>query len=156
MKTRNKILAIAAAAGLIVTGAATAHANPWAGYDCESVYSGGGWISFCTSTAGPVESVQRIAGANRYETSALLSQTSFEPGVPVVYIANGTTLVDALGAGAAAQGAGPVLAVPADGTLPESIATELARLNPANIIIVGGPTSVTDAMATQVTDAAAR
>ncbi len=125
---------------------------------CETVYSGGGWIGYCTDPdpVTPVETVQRIAGADRYQTSAMLSQVSFEPGVPVVYIANGVTLVDALGAGAAAQGAGPVLPVPATGTLPASIAAELARLDPASIVIVGAPASVSESMAAQVRDAAAR
>ena len=156
MKTRN-ILAAAAVTALALVGAAAPPAgNPWAGYDCESVYTGGGWISFCTDADPATATVERIAGENRYQTSALLSQESFEPGVPVVYIANGVTLVDALGAGAAAQGNGPVLTVPADGTLPDAIAAELARLDPASIVIVGGPASVTDAMAAQVTEAAAR
>lgn len=158
MKTRNKIIIGAASVALLLTGGAVAQANPMPGLECRSVYSGGGWISICTDAdpVTPVESVQRIAGADRYETSALLSQVSFEPGVPVVYIANGVTLVDALGAGAAAQGAGPVLAVPVSGTLPAAIAGELARLDPASIVIVGDPRSVSESMAEQVTEAAAR
>lgn len=176
MNMKRKIAAAVGAATVLVTGAgvtaATAN-DPWEGYECESVYSGGGWISFCTYVGTPADpaptdpaeptdpstpaaSIQRIAGADRYETSALISQVSFEPGVAVVYIANGSTLVDALGAGAAAQGAGPVLAVPGTGTLPTATAAELARLNPASIVIVGDPRSVSDDIAVQVAEAAAR
>ena len=100
--------------------------------------------------------IERIAGADRYETSALLSRDAFDPGVDVVYIANGATLVDALGAGAAAGGDGPVLAVPGDGRLPASIATELARLNPARVVVAGSSASVSESMAQQVAEAAAR
>jgi putative cell wall-binding protein len=161
MKTKNRFLAGAAvAASLLLGGTAAASATGpgLPGLECESVFTGGGWISFCTDAdpVSPVESVTRIAGTDRYQTSALLSQETFEPGVPVVYIANGATLVDALGAGAASGGAGPVLVVPRDGTLPESIATELGRLDPASIVIMGDPQSVSEAMADQVTEAAAQ
>jgi hypothetical protein len=45
-----------------------------------------------------------LAGAGRYETAALVSQTVFPPGVPVAYVATGADYPDAL-AGAAAAGA---------------------------------------------------
>ncbi|ERG63519.1 hypothetical protein L332_03500 [Agrococcus pavilionensis RW1] len=161
MKVKHKLAAIAASAALVFAGATTAAADPLPGYECRSVFTGGGWISFCTYVgeppAEPVPStITRIAGVDRYATSALLSQETFAPGVEVVYIANGVTLVDALGAGAASQGRGPVLAVPREGTLPAPIAAELERLDPASIVIVGDPQSVSDAMAVQVEEAAAR
>ncbi|MUN07081.1 hypothetical protein GLX25_08110, partial [Agromyces luteolus] len=49
-------------------------------------------------------STSRISGADRYATSAAISAKSFEPGVPVVYIANGTNFPDAL-SGAPVAGA---------------------------------------------------
>ncbi|MGA1835737.1 cell wall-binding repeat-containing protein [Herbiconiux sp. 11R-BC] len=87
-------------------------------------------------------SVERIAGADRYEVSAEISRRSFESGVAVAYLATGATFADALsGAPAAAISRGPVLLVP--GTLiPASIAAELDRLNPGRIVILGGPNSV--------------
>jgi hypothetical protein len=80
----------------------------------------------------------RRAGANRYATAAAISQASFNPGVPVVYVASGLGFPDALGAGPAASHAnGPVLLVTGT-TIPAETAAELDRLNPQQIVIAGG------------------
>ncbi|GAA1058399.1 hypothetical protein GCM10017608_26860 [Agromyces luteolus] len=88
--------------------------------------------------------VTRLAGPDRYTASAAISSASFSPGVPVAYVANGDKFPDALSAGALAgvQG-GPVLLTRAT-SLPGAIASELARLKPERIIVVGGPVSVSD------------
>ncbi|WP_322133886.1 cell wall-binding repeat-containing protein [Antiquaquibacter oligotrophicus] len=87
-------------------------------------------------------SVERVAGANRYEVSAALSAESYAPGVPVAYIATGKNFPDALsGAPAAAAQDGPVLLVNQD-TIPAGVAQELLRLRPATIVILGGSASV--------------
>ncbi|HEX5589164.1 MAG TPA: cell wall-binding repeat-containing protein [Candidatus Limnocylindrales bacterium] len=81
--------------------------------------------------------VVRIAGSDRYATAAAISRATFPAGVPVAYVATGTKFPDALGGAAAAgrQGA-PVLLV--SDHVPEAVATELRRLAPASIIILGG------------------
>ena len=81
-------------------------------------------------------SVQRIAGADRYATAAAISAATFPAGVPVAYIATGANFPDALGGAAAAgqQGA-PVLLV--NDRVPDSVATELRRLAPGRIVILG-------------------
>jgi len=49
-------------------------------------------------------------GAGRVETAVELSSSTFEPGVPVVYVATGGDFPDALAGGAAAAlQRGPVL-----------------------------------------------
>ncbi len=59
-------------------------------------------------------------------------------GTEVVYIGTGLNFPDALGAGAAAAlGVGPVLLVKTDEIPPETL-TELNRLHPDRIVIVGG------------------
>jgi putative cell wall-binding protein len=94
--------------------------------------------------------IQRLGGANRFETSALISQTSFSPGVPVAYVANAYKFPDALsGAAAAGKLGGPVLLTAAT-SLPAAIATELDRLNPAKIVILGGAAAVTDGVEAQL------
>ena len=89
--------------------------------------------------------VGRIAGATRYETAAAASAASFAPGVPIALVATGLNFPDALvGAAAGARLGGPVLLVPGDG-VPEAVAAELARLQPARIRVLGGPSVVSDA-----------
>lgn len=84
----------------------------------------------------------RVGGQGRFDVSAGISQLGFDPGVPVVYIANGLNFPDALSAAPAAsiQG-GPLLLVTPD-EIPAPVAAEIARLSPAKIVVVGGPASV--------------
>src|SRR5690606_23761934 len=92
--------------------------------------------------------VTRLHGVDRYGTSAAISAAGFAPGVPVAYIASGAEFADALsGSAAAAQRGGPVL-LTAPTVLPAAIATELRRLQPANIVILGGESAVSPAVAT--------
>lgn len=88
--------------------------------------------------------VTRLGGSNRYATSAAISASTFQPGVDVVYLANGLTFPDALsGAAAAGSLGGPVLLTTAN-TLPSAVAAELERLDPARIVVLGGSTAVFD------------
>ena len=86
--------------------------------------------------------VERQYGNNRYETSAAASEDAFAPGVPVAYVATGANYPDALAAGAAAgsQG-GPVVLVERN-RLPALATTELERLDPQRIVVVGGTSVV--------------
>ncbi|HYM83855.1 MAG TPA: cell wall-binding repeat-containing protein, partial [Candidatus Dormibacteraeota bacterium] len=94
--------------------------------------------------------VTRIAGADRYGTAAALSAATFQPGVPVAYIATGLDFPDALG-GAAAGGlrGGPLLLVGGTG-IPAATATELGRLKPASIVVLGSGGVVSDAIVAQL------
>src|SRR5690606_10009122 len=99
----------------------------------------------------PVDSdVARQGGANRYDTAVAVSKAAFPTaGVPVAYIANGMDFPDAL-AGAAAAGAlgGPVL-LAKKGELPGPVKTELSRLKPQRIVILGGTGAVSSAVEKQ-------
>ncbi len=92
--------------------------------------------------------VQRVAGANRYATAARVSADAFEAGVPVAYIATGERFPDAL-SGNAAAGAdgGPMLLVSGTG-IPSETATELTRLRPGRIVVLGGTSAVSSAVST--------
>ncbi len=90
--------------------------------------------------------VTRIAGSDRYATAARTSAAVFTPGVPVAYVATGASFPDALAGGVAAgRQKGPILLV-AGGTLPSSTASELARLKPVKIVVLGGAAAVSDAV----------
>ena len=89
----------------------------------------------------------RYAGSDRYATAAAVSAASFEAGVSHAFIATGSTFPDALaGAAAAAARNAPTLLVTAS-SIPGSTATELKRLKPGRIVILGGTGVVSSAVA---------
>lgn len=110
-----------------------------------------------TEGAPPTEPVPdppgttRLAGADRYATAAAIVQHAFpDSPVPVVLIAAGESFADALAGGPAADVlGGPVLPVARAG-IPAPIRSELSRLDPARIVILGGPGAVSDAIATEL------
>lgn len=91
-------------------------------------------------------SVTRTAGIDRYATAAKISASAFAPGVAVAYVATGGTFADALAGGAAAAHLhGPIL-LTKPGILPPATATELARLAPGRIVVLGGASMISDAV----------
>jgi putative cell wall-binding protein len=91
----------------------------------------------------------RYSGADRYEVAMSISQ-EWPAGVPVVYLAKGSDYPDALSAGpAAVRGGGPLLLTLSD-RLPGSVLTELQRLAPKRVVIVGGLNSVSSAVEADV------
>ena len=89
-------------------------------------------------------SVTRLAGADRYATAAAISRATYAAGVPVVYIATGAAFADALaGAPAAGMQQGPLLLI-AQTSIPPVVATELTRLKPARIVVLGGTASIAE------------
>lgn len=92
----------------------------------------------------------RIGGADRFATAVAVSQQAFPIGAPIVFLASGLDYPDALSAAplAAALG-GPLLLTPST-TLPASVAAELQRLDPAEVVIVGGPAIVSAQVEQQV------
>jgi YVTN family beta-propeller protein len=96
------------------------------------------------TTLGSYGPITRIDGPDRYAVSAALSAKVYSPGVPVAYIASGETFPDALsGSAAAGHFHGPVLLVTKN-TIPDTITTELTRLRPQKIVVLGGPNTITD------------
>ena len=79
-----------------------------------------------------------MAGPDRFATAAAISASEFGTGVPVAYVATGMNFPDALAGGpVAAINGGPILLVTKD-TIPDATATELTRLAPQEIVILGG------------------
>ena len=96
---------------------------------------------------GPM--AHRLAGSDRYATSAATSRYVFPPGLPYVFVASGANFPDGLAAGPAAAALGaPVILVPAAGTVPAVVMAELQRLAPGQIYLTGG----TGAVSTGVED----
>ncbi|MFE6963949.1 cell wall-binding repeat-containing protein [Agromyces sp. NPDC057679] len=100
-----------------------------------------------TVTVLPAPKVDRLAGADRYSTAIAISMSAFPTTAPIVYVAAGDGFADALGAApAAAKGGGPLLLTPKNSP-PAALLTELKRLKPQKIIVVGGTGAVSSSTA---------
>lgn len=98
--------------------------------------------SKATPLTGTLQGIDtnRLSGASRYDTAIAISQYAYPgtPNVPVVYIAGGAGFPDALSAGPAARAEGGPLLLTEATTLPAAVRAELVRLNPDEIVVVGG------------------
>jgi len=90
--------------------------------------------------------VERVAGANRYDTAVGVSQlaSQFGFGPSAVFLANGLDYPDALAAGPVAISSGATLLLTSPTSLPAQTERELARLDPDLVVIVGGRGAVGD------------
>jgi putative cell wall-binding protein len=129
-----------------------------AGDGCSSYGNRNFWVYYSDWFGSPVEvtpkgvTVTRIGGTDRYEVAAGISAATFTPGVPVAYIASGEDFPDAISAGpAAGHEGGPVLLVQKN-LIPATVASELRRLAPARIVVVGGPATVSDSVLGELAD----
>jgi YVTN family beta-propeller protein len=86
--------------------------------------------------------VARVSGADRYATAIAVSQKEFPGTAPVVYVASGENYPDALSAGPVAVAGGGPLLLTDPNSLPSSVAAEIGRLQPNNIVVIGGSGAV--------------
>lgn len=91
--------------------------------------------------------VRRVAGADRIETAVLVSRLQFVDEAPVVYLARADEPADAV-VGRTLDG-GPLLLVPSCGDLPQVVAEELDRLKAQEVVVLGGPGAICDALVEQ-------
>lgn len=92
--------------------------------------------------------VDRIYGANRYESSAATAQEWSR--AETVFIATGENFPDSLAAGpAAARLNVPVLLVTAD-AIPDSTRDQLERLDPENIFVAGGRRAISNGVLDEI------
>lgn len=102
------------------------------------------------TTLSVVPGVVRLQGESRYDTAAAISKDAFPDGAATVYVATGGNFPDALAAGPVAgiEGA-PILLVAPSG-VPDATRTELQRLAPTQIVVLGGPAAVSAAIAQEL------
>jgi putative cell wall-binding protein len=92
----------------------------------------------------------RIAGADRYETAVRISVHTFPKGAATVVVARGESFADGLAAGPlAALYDAPVLLTQRD-ALPPITSSELTRLAPTRVLVVGGAAAVGDDVVTAI------
>lgn len=95
-------------------------------------------------------SVTRLAGADRYATAVAVSRATTAPGPRIVYLATGAAFPDGLaGSPPAVRDGGPLLLTRRD-ALPADVVSELLRLNPARVVILGGTAAVSAEVAAQL------
>ncbi|MGB5951344.1 MAG: cell wall-binding repeat-containing protein [Ornithinimicrobium sp.] len=94
--------------------------------------------------------VTRLAGDNRYETSAAVAAT-FPSGLPIVYVATGEDFPDALVGGAVAGSSGAPILLTAGDELSGPTAQALADLAPQTVVVFGGPNAVSDTTVDAIT-----
>lgn len=80
----------------------------------------------------------RLAGTNRYGTSAAVATAAFPNGVNSVYLATGLGFADALSAGAAAAAVDGAVLISTGDRLPPEISSAIKSLNPSEVVLVGG------------------
>jgi putative cell wall-binding protein len=96
------------------------------------------WFGSPTTLVPSGVETERLAGSDRWATAARISSETYPSGASTVYIAVGTNFADGLAAGPAAALAGAPLLLVGTTVVPAATATELQRLNPTAIRIVGG------------------
>jgi len=98
----------------------------------------------CTMEVKAAPTVTRTAGTDRYDQSVQVSKATYPTGADVVYLASGEKYPDALSAAAiAGEKKAPLLLTQA-GAIPASVLAEIKRVDPADVVIVGGPLTVSD------------
>ncbi len=108
------------------------------------------WCDLAAGDGADPVTMTRASGNDRYATAAAVSELGFAPGVDTVLVATGEAFPDALAGGPVASLVdGPVLLVRPD-SIPSSTATELQRLRPRRIVVLGGTAAVSAAVATQL------
>ncbi len=97
--------------------------------------------------------VDRVSGADRYETAAKVTGEFFGDA-STVYLATGRNFPDALGGGAAAAAGGHPLLLTEPGALPDATRAEVERLGPDRVVILGGSAAVDGSVETTLGDLA--
>ncbi|KAB7745688.1 hypothetical protein GA707_07240 [Nostocoides sp. F2B08] len=122
--------------------------NPW------SVYIAGG----VSAVSGAIEAqlgdyaldgVHRLAGADRYATSAVLAFSSHRADT-TMFLATGLDFPDALGGSAAAGRLDGALMLTRPTDLPESVKDQLTFGQPTKVVVLGGTQAVEDVVMEQV------
>ena len=104
------------------------------------------WFGSPTTLVPSGVTTVRMAGSDRWQTAAQISAEVYPSGASTVFISVGTNFADGLAAApAAAQAGAPLLLVQTD-AVPTATATELQRLNPSAVVIVGGTQVVSEAV----------
>lgn len=99
--------------------------------------------SYVQKTSAPVK---KLIGDNRAHTAAKISQEGWQSGADKVIIVNGNAIADGITATPLATTMNAPILLTNNGVIPQSTKDELARLNPKDIIIIGGESVVSNSV----------
>lgn len=108
------------------------------------------WFGSPTTLVPSGVETERLAGSDRWATAAKISKDAYPDGASTVYLAVGSNFADGLAAAPAAAIVGAPLLLVSTRAVPSAIATELRRLAPTRIVIVGGEGVVSSAVVQRV------
>lgn len=92
----------------------------------------------------------RLAGADRFATSAAIAHHAHPSGVETVYLATGLDFADALAASTAVAAEDAALLLVARDAVPAAVADALVRLAPGRVRVLGGSAAVSEAVLDEV------
>ncbi|GAC1592489.1 MAG: hypothetical protein NVS3B21_12190 [Acidimicrobiales bacterium] len=91
----------------------------------------------------------RLAGADRYDTAAMIATTTFTQSVSVV-MATGQTYPDALAGNALAGSLGAPILLTQQGSVPSTTLSALQKLGTKNVTLLGGTVAISSAVQSQL------
>ncbi|MBO3443036.1 cell wall-binding repeat-containing protein [Clostridium sp. CCUG 7971] len=97
--------------------------------------------SYVEKTSAPVK---KLIGDNRSHTAAKISQEGWKDGADKVILVNGNAIADGITATPLATTMNAPILLTNNGGIPQNTKDELARLNPKDIIIIGGESVVSN------------
>lgn len=89
--------------------------------------------------------LRRLEGDSRFTTAVQISREAFPNGASTVYLARSDAFADAL-AGSSLTDRGPILLVPQCGPVPPAVIAEANRLNPLEVVALGGSAALCDSV----------
>ncbi len=94
--------------------------------------------------------VTRISGKNRFATAVAVSKAVWQSGSGVVYVASGESFPDALSGGALAAHEGAPILLSRTDELPGVVSSEISRLQPSRVVLLGGEAALSEEVAMQI------
>ncbi|MGX5681584.1 cell wall-binding repeat-containing protein [Schumannella luteola] len=92
----------------------------------------------------------RVAGADRFQTSAQIALAYDSTSTDYVFLASGLKYPDALSAGPAAAAFDAPLLLTLPDSVPSSVAAQIQRIDPGHIVVVGSSATISDSVITQL------
>ncbi|MCS5722196.1 cell wall-binding repeat-containing protein [Herbiconiux sp. CPCC 203407] len=97
--------------------------------------------------------VTRVGGVDRYDMAVNISHEFSSADVDTVFVTSGEKFADALSAGAIAGHVGGPLLLSRQNSISRVVLDEIIRLRPREVIVVGGPASVSESVLDAIEEA---
>ncbi|AET70662.1 cell wall-binding protein [Desulfosporosinus orientis DSM 765] len=143
-------------APILMTGSSSLDSRTLAGLrelGARNVYIVGGTVAISQSIEDSLSkdfNVTRIAGAQGYDTAALISAQVGSDSTHTVYLANGHAIPDAIAISAFAGAQGNSILLTDRDKLPASTLQALSNLNTQNVVLLGGTAVIGSSVESQL------